>query len=92
MAADLKNDLVLPFYEAHAWPALRISGRGKESCSRAETYDYQLFLAIDDIDHTRTKVLVTADQVDADVGIWQTNLEEKVRSLNLIGQLPPSIR
>lgn len=55
-AADLLNDRVLPFYEAHDLPVLRIlTDRGTEYCGRAETHDYQLFLAINDIDHTRTK-------------------------------------
>ena len=46
----------MPFYEAHALPVLRIlTDRGTEYCGRAETHDYQLFLAINDIDHTRTK-------------------------------------
>ena len=55
-AADMLNDRVLPFYEAHDLPVLRIlTDRGTEYCGRAETHDYQLFLAINDIDHTRTK-------------------------------------
>jgi len=55
-AADLLNDRVLPFYEAHNLPVLRIlTDRGTEYCGRAETHDYQLFLAINDIDHTKTK-------------------------------------
>jgi transposase InsO family protein len=46
----------LPFYEAHDLPVLRIlTDRGTEYCGRAETHDYQLFLAINDIDHTETK-------------------------------------
>lgn len=50
------NDRVLPFYEAHDLPVLRIlTDRGTEYCGRAETHDYQLFLAINDIDHTKTK-------------------------------------
>jgi len=55
-AADLLNDRVLPFYEAHGLPVLRIlTDRGTEYCGRAETHDYQLFLAINDIDHSKTK-------------------------------------
>ena len=56
-AADLLNDQVLPFYEEHQLPVLRIlTDRGTEYCGKAETHDYQLFLAINDIDHTKTKV------------------------------------
>jgi transposase InsO family protein len=55
-AADLLNDRVLPFYEEHQLPLLRIlTDRGTEYCGKAETHDYQLYLAINDIDHTRTK-------------------------------------
>ncbi len=55
-AADLLNDRVLPFFEAHQLPLLRIlTDRGTEYCGRAETHDYQLYLAINDIDHTKTK-------------------------------------
>ena len=56
-AADMLNDKVLPFYEQHDLPVLRIlTDRGTEYCGRADRHDYQLFLAINDIDHTKTKV------------------------------------
>ena len=56
-AADLLNDRVLPFYEAQELPVLRIlTDRGTEYCGKAETHDYQLYLAVNDIEHTRTKV------------------------------------
>lgn len=56
-AADLLNDKVLPFFEAEQLPMLRIlTDRGSESCGRAETHDYQLYLAINDIEHSKTKV------------------------------------
>jgi len=55
-AADLLNDKVLPFYEEHQLPLLRIlTDRGTEYCGKTETHDYQLYLAINDIDHTKTK-------------------------------------
>ena len=55
-AADLLNDRVLPFYEAENLPVLRIlSDRGTEYCSRADQHDYQLYLAVNDIEHTKTK-------------------------------------
>ena len=56
-AADLLNDRVLPLFESHGLPLLRIlTDRGTEYCGRAEKHDYQLFLAINDIDHTKTRV------------------------------------
>jgi len=55
-AADLLNDKVLPFYEKHQLPLLRIlTDRGTEYCGKAQTHDYQLYLAINDIEHTKTK-------------------------------------
>jgi len=51
------NDKVLPFFEVHALPMLRIlTDRGTEYCGRADKHNYQLYLAINDIDHTKTKV------------------------------------
>jgi transposase InsO family protein len=56
-AADLLNDRVLPFFERHELPMLRIlTDRGTEYCGRADQHDYQLYLALNDIDHTKTKV------------------------------------
>ena len=56
-AADMLNDKVLPFHEEHGLPVLRIlTDRGTEYSGRADRHDYQLFLAINDIEHTRTKV------------------------------------
>ena len=56
-AADMLNDKVLPFYEQHDLPVLRIlTDRGTEYCGRADRHDYQLFLAINEIEHTKTKV------------------------------------
>jgi transposase InsO family protein len=54
-AADCLNDKVLPFFEAYGVPLLRmLTDRGTEYCGK-ETHDYQLYLAINDIDHTKTK-------------------------------------
>ena len=56
-AADLLNDRVLPFYVSEELPVLRIlTDRGTEYCGKADSHDYQLYLAINDIEHTRTKV------------------------------------
>ena len=56
-SADLLNDRVLPMFPEHDLPLLRIlTDRGTEYCGRPEHHDYQLYLAINDIDHARTKV------------------------------------
>jgi len=55
-AADTLNDKVLPLFEANELPMLRIlTDRGTEYCGKAESHDYQLYLALNDIEHTKTK-------------------------------------
>lgn len=55
-AADRLNDRVLPLFAGHGMGVLRIlTDRGTEYCGKPETHDYQLYLAINDIEHTRTK-------------------------------------
>ena len=55
-AADLLNDKVLPFFIENELPLLRImTDRGTEYCGKIERHDYQLYLAVNDIDHTKTK-------------------------------------
>lgn len=55
-AADLLNDRVLPLFEEHELPLLRmLTDRGTEYCGKAEQHDYQLYLALNDIEHTKTK-------------------------------------
>lgn len=57
-AADVLNDKVLPFYASQGLPMLRIlTDRDTEYCRKVEQHDYQLYLAINDIDHTRTKAM-----------------------------------
>jgi len=69
IAADLLNDRVLPFHEGHDLLVLRIlpslthtsmccraMDRSTEYCGRVDKHDFQLFLAINNIDHTKTKV------------------------------------
>ena len=39
-----------------------LTDRGTEYCGSPERHDYQLYPAIEDIDHSRTKNEVTADE------------------------------
>lgn len=56
VAADMLNDKVLPFYQEQEVELLRIlTDRGTEYCGAKEHHEYQLYLHIEDIDHTRTK-------------------------------------
>jgi transposase InsO family protein len=55
-AADLLNDRVVPFFDEHEVPLLRVlTDRGSEYCGNPERHEYQLYLAVEDIDHSKTK-------------------------------------
>ena len=55
-AADLLNDRVLPFFEAAGDSLNRVlTDRGTEYCGAPERHEYELYLAVENIDHTRTK-------------------------------------
>jgi transposase InsO family protein len=56
VSADFLNDRVIPWYDEHDAKLLRIlTDRGTEYCGHRERHEYQLYLAIEDIDHSRTK-------------------------------------
>ena len=56
VAADMLNDRVVPFFEEHEVPLLRIlTDRGTEYCGKQEHHEYQLYLGIENIDHSKTK-------------------------------------
>lgn len=56
VAADLLNDKVIPFYEEHKIPLLRVlTDRGTEYCGIRESHEYQLYLSLENIDHTKSK-------------------------------------
>jgi transposase InsO family protein len=55
-AAELLNDRVLPFFEQQEIPLSRVlTDRGTEYCGAPERHEYELYLAVENIDHTRTK-------------------------------------
>ena len=55
MAADLLNDRVIPFFDEHGIPLNRVlTDRGTEYCGAPERHEYELYLAVENIDHTRT--------------------------------------
>lgn len=56
VAAEVLNDKVLPWFEEQGVRVLRVlTDRGTEYCGKVEHHEYELYLAIEDIDHTRTK-------------------------------------
>ena len=55
-AADLLNDRVVPFFDEREVKLLRVlTDRGTEYCGNPEHHEYELYLAVEDIDHSRTK-------------------------------------
>ena len=55
-AADLLNDRVVPFYDAQEVKLSRVlTDRGTEYCGNPEHHEYELYLAVEDVDHSRTK-------------------------------------
>ena len=56
VAADMLNDKVVPFFDEHEIPLLRVlTDRGTEYCGNREHHEYQLYLALENIDHSKTK-------------------------------------
>jgi transposase InsO family protein len=55
-AAEILNDRVIPFFESQEIKLQRIlTDRGTEYCGNPERHEYELYLAVEDIDHSRTK-------------------------------------
>lgn len=55
-AADILNDRVLPWYDSQDVSLLRIlTDRGTEYCGKIENHAFELFLSIENIDHSKTK-------------------------------------
>lgn len=55
-AADFLNDKVLPFFDSEMVRLLRVlTDRGTEYSGTVEKHPYQLFLHLNDIEHSRTK-------------------------------------
>jgi Integrase core domain. len=56
VAADMLNDRVIPMYDQYGIPLMRIlTDRCTEYCGAREHHEFQLYLAIEDVDHTKTK-------------------------------------
>lgn len=56
-AADILNGKVLPFFEEQEIPVLRmLTDRGTEYCGKREYHEYELYLEIEGIEHSKTKV------------------------------------
>jgi hypothetical protein len=63
----LPCDRVVPFYDAHEVKFCRVlTDRGTEYCGNPEHHEYELYLALENIDHSRTKTKSpqTTDVID----------------------------
>ena len=59
-ASDFLNDKVLPVFDDHRISVLRVlTDRGGEYCGRKDAHKYQLYLQLQDIEHTKTKAYHT---------------------------------
>ena len=56
VAADVLNDKVIPWFEEEDVRILRLlTDRGTEYCGAREHHEYELYLTIENIEHTKTK-------------------------------------
>ncbi len=56
IAADLLNDRMVAFFDQHAIKLCRVlTNRGTEYCGTLQAHEYELYLAVGDIDHSHTK-------------------------------------
>jgi transposase InsO family protein len=56
-AANLLNDRVVPYFDEKEVKLSRIlTDRGTEYCGNPEHHEYDLYLAVENIDHSRTKM------------------------------------
>lgn len=56
VAADMLNDRVIPFFEQHDLKLMRmLTDRGTEYYGNRENHEYELYLAVEDIDHSKIK-------------------------------------
>lgn len=56
IAADMLNDRVIPFFDANEISVLRVlTDRGSEYCGNREHHEYELYLDLENIDHTKNK-------------------------------------
>ena len=62
-AADLLNDRVIPFYDEHGVLLQRVlTDRGTEYCGTHDRHEYELYLAVENIDHTPYENQEPADE------------------------------
>jgi len=89
-AADLLNDQVLPFFDAHGLRLHRVlTDNGLEYCGRRESHPYELFLHLNDIEHTRTKI--RRPQTNGSVERLNQTIEDEFYQVAFRKKLYPSL-
>ena len=74
-AANLLNDRVLPFFAEHDIALSRVlTDRGTEYCGNPERHEYELYLAVENIDHTRTKTRVRRPTASSSASIRRCSM------------------
>src|SRR5262249_39967118 len=65
-AAEILNDRVVPFYDEHGIRLSRNANRSRPEFCGTQSHEYELYLAVEDIDHSRTKTKSpqTTDVID----------------------------
>lgn len=67
MTADMLNDRVVPFFEQHDLKLMRmLTNCGIKYCDNKGTYKYELYLAVEDIGHS--KIMAKSPQTDGICG------------------------
>lgn len=91
VAADMLNDKVLPFYQEQQVDLLRIlTDRGTEYCGAREHHEYQLYLDIEDIDHTKTKA--KSPQTNGICERFHRTMQEEFYAIAFRKKLYPSMK
>ena len=55
-AAHMLNSMIIPWFSEQKVPLLRVlTDRGTEYCGKIDSHAYQLYLAVENIEHSRTK-------------------------------------
>lgn len=75
-AADMLNDVVLPWFSEQEVSLLRVlTDRGTEYCGRLEHHAYELYLSVENIDHSKTRA--RSPQTNGIVERWHKTLKDE---------------
>jgi len=72
---------VLPFFAEYDMGLIRILiDRGTEYYGKPETYDYQLYLAVNDVEHSKTKARPTRGRTASASAFIQPSCKSFIKS------------